>query len=178
MKFTFGKEGTMSKKTVTGQDLNRWRYDHGFVAGTAAECFGIQKAKWEALVRSDEIITDVRIINIYNMYTLYPETIPVPPSFDYIGLFNELGFSNNMKGKTEFARLFGLSVTGTYRIMDKNSAGRDIEVYAQALKRTGKKGKELLSLMQTICSLSERAANAGKENIAEKKSQKNEQSSE
>lgn len=95
----------MSKKIVTGQDLNRWRYDHGFVAGTAAECFGIQKAKWEALVRSDEIITDVRIINIYNMYTLYPETIPVPPSFDYIGLFNELGFSNDMKGKTEFARL-------------------------------------------------------------------------
>ncbi|EKH2532218.1 hypothetical protein DR778_RS22755, partial [Salmonella enterica] len=97
----------------------------------------------------------------------------VPPSFDYIGLFNELGFSNDMKGKTEFARLFGLSVTGTYRIMDKNSAGRDIEVYAQALRRTGKKGKDLLSLMRTVCSMSERAADAGEEAIAAKNSQKN-----
>lgn len=167
----------MAKKIVTGQDLNRWRYDHGFVAGTAAECFGIQRAKWEALVRSDEVITDVRIINLYNMYTLYPETIPVPPSFDYIGLFNELGFENDMKGKTEFARLFGLSVTGTYRIMDKNAAGRDIEAYAQALKRTGKKGNELLSLMRTICKMSENAAKAGELALESKTNNNNKASS-
>lgn len=161
----------MSKKFITGQDFERWRYDHGFVVGTAAECFGIQRAKWESLVRNDEIITDIRLINLYNMYTVYPETIPVPSSFDYIGLFNELGFANDTRGKTEFARLFGLSVTGTYRIMDKNSAGRDIEAYAQALKRTGKRGKELLTLMKSICNLSESAAEEGERAISAKKPQ-------
>ncbi|EGX9780891.1 hypothetical protein JBN33_004596, partial [Salmonella enterica subsp. enterica serovar Enteritidis] len=52
------------------------------------------------------------------------------------------------------------------------SAGRDIEVYAQALRRTGKKGKELLSLMRTVCSMSEKAADAGAKAIAAKNSQK------
>ncbi|MBK4367024.1 hypothetical protein JJQ04_23815 [Enterobacter hormaechei] len=62
----------MAKEIVTGKDLERWRYDHGFVVGTAAECFGIQRAKWESLVRNDEIITNARILNLFHIYTQFP----------------------------------------------------------------------------------------------------------
>ncbi|MEB5981792.1 MULTISPECIES: hypothetical protein [Enterobacteriaceae] len=162
----------MAKEIVTGKDLERWRYDHGFVVGTAAECFGIQRAKWESLVRNDEIITNARILNLFHIYTQFPETIPVAPSFDYVGLFNELGFANNTRDKKEFARLFGMSIPGTYRIMDKNSAQRDIEAYAQALKRTGAKGKDLLFLMRKISQKSETVIEAGEEAMKEKASKK------
>ncbi|MBD8129391.1 hypothetical protein IFU23_24485 [Pantoea agglomerans] len=165
----------MTKKIITGQDLERWRYDHGFVVGTAAECFGIQTAKWEGLVRKDEVITDARILNLYHIYTMFPDTIPVPESFDYVGLFNELGLSNDTRDKKEFARLFGISVTGTYRILEKNAAGRDIEAYAHALKRTGVSGTKLHSLMRSISRMSENVIDAGQEVLKTKAAQKKSQ---
>lgn len=161
----------MSDMIITGQDLERWRYDHGFVVGTAAECFGIQRSKWEALVRSDEVITDLRLINLYKMYTEYPATIPALPSFDYIGLFNELGLANDTRSKKEFARLLGVSVTAVYRILDNNAAGRDIDAYAYALRKTGLKGKDLLSFMKSMRKKSEASYQAGKDYLKEQEKQ-------
>jgi hypothetical protein len=56
--------------------------------------------------------------------------------------------------------------------MDKNSAQRDIEAYAQALKRTGAKGKDLLFLMRKISQKSETVIEAGEEAMKEKASKK------
>lgn len=159
----------MANKIVTGQDLERWRFDHGLYVQTAAECFGIQRKRWEDLVRSDEIITDARLLNLYYLYTTYPNTIPVPPSFDYVSLFKELGFESTTRDKKSFARLFGLSVTGAYRMLDNFSMGRDVESYAQGLKRTGLKGKQLLQLMTSIRRLTDQTIEENEEAILARK---------
>lgn len=137
----------MAKTVLRGSDLERWRIDHGFVVGTAAECFGIQKKKWEQLTSKNEYITSRRLINLYLLYVEHPNTVPVPPSPDYIQLFKELELTDDIKGSKIFADLLGISLSSALRILESNNASREIEKYVQALERTGLFGLQMKKLM-------------------------------
>ncbi|HHH1742755.1 TPA: hypothetical protein ACPY9J_002292 [Yersinia enterocolitica] len=145
----------MTKKILRGSDLERWRLDQGLVVGTAVECFGLQKKKWERMTSNNEIITSRRVINLYLMYTEHPETMPIAPTPDYELFFQELGLEHNTQGWRTFAKLLGVSLTSAIRILDNNSASREVERFVQALERTGCHGKTMRKLMEDISSKGE-----------------------
>lgn len=149
------------KQILRGNDLERWRLDNGLVVATAAESFGIPKRRWEKYTSENEIITERRIIDLYIIYTEHPDTVPFPPPPDYVALLDELDITNDTKGWKELAHLLGISLTAVLRVLDSNSATRELEKYVLALQRTGLYGKKMKTFMQEIAEKADRMSKEG-----------------
>lgn len=122
---------------IYGSDLEDWRQSNGFTVTAAAEAFGIQRGRWDSIIKENDVITDRRIIRLYFLFTRYPQSRPLS-EVNYVDLFKYLGFSTESgEDFASFAKLLGISRSSAYRVIQDNNAGRSVDAIVLALKRMG-----------------------------------------
>jgi plasmid maintenance system antidote protein VapI len=124
-------------RIVRGEHFEAWRQQQGLVVLAAAEAFGIQRARWDQMVKDNEVVTDRRLLRIFFLFEKYPQSQP-NPHIDYAELYRYLGFSDDSpEDHNQFAQLLGISRSSSYRILQGNSAGRSIDAWVAAIQRMG-----------------------------------------
>lgn len=114
---------------LTGEDLERWRLANNLSKTEAARVFGLQLNAWRAYVEATEdFVKDKAVRRTYELYTQYPETVPVEVKPSLLEFYSELGFDpDSLKDIHEFGRLIGRSQENMYRII-KDEGGTSPQV--------------------------------------------------
>lgn len=134
---TSKKQPKRPVRIIRGEHFEAWRQQQGLVVLAAAEAFGIQRARWDQMVKDNEIVTDRRLLRMFFLFEKYPQSQP-NPHIDYAELYHYLGFNDDSpEDHILFAQLLGISRSSAYRILQGNSAGRSIDAWVAALQRMG-----------------------------------------
>ena len=134
---TSKKQPKRLARIVRGEDFEAWRQERKLVVMAAAEAFGIQRARWDQMVKDNDVVTDRRLLRMFFLFEKYPKSQP-DPHIDYTELYHYLGFKDESpEDHIEFARLLGISRSSSYRVLQENSAGRSIDAWISALQRMG-----------------------------------------
>lgn len=159
---TSKKQPRAKTRIIRGEDFDAWRRERGLVVLAAAEAFGMQRARWDQMVKDNEVVTDRRLLRTFLLYEKYPKSQP-DPHVDYTELYNFLGFSaDSPEDHTEFAKLLGIHRSSSYRILQGNSGGRPIDAWISALQRLGLDEPATWKfVMAEISSVADDVANAG-----------------
>ncbi|HCA3439660.1 TPA: hypothetical protein MO340_004222 [Salmonella enterica subsp. salamae serovar 35:g,m,s,t:-] len=158
------KQPKRSVRIVRGEDFEKWRLDHGLVVMAAAEAFGIQRARWDEIVKKNEIVTDRRLLRMFFLYEKYPKSQP-NPHIDYVQLYQFLGFQPDPDDYIAFAKLLGISRSSAYRVLQDNSAGRSIDAWISALQRMELDDPGAWKFIMTeISEMADEAVSAGMKN--------------
>lgn len=149
-------------RIIRGKDFDAWRQERGLVVMAAAEAFGIQRTRWDQMVKDNEIVTDRRLLRMFFLYEKYPKSQP-NPHVDYVELYHYLGFADDStEDHTEFAKLLGISRSSSYRVLQDNSAGRSIDAWVSALQRMELDSPATWKfVMSEISNIADEAVNAG-----------------
>lgn len=158
------KQPRTKTRIIRGEDFEAWRKESGLVVMAAAEAFGIQRARWDQMVKENEVVTDRRLLRMLFLYEKYPDSQP-NPHIDYVKLYHYLGFrDDSADDHTEFANLLGVSRSSSYRLLQENSAGRSIDAWVSALQRLDLPEPATWKfVMQEISSIADEAVSAGME---------------
>jgi hypothetical protein len=148
--------GNEPNPPLCGTDLERWRIENGLSKVAAADCFGLQKSKWEELTSSDnstQQIADPVIAMLLQIYLAYPESSPVTLPPDVQEFYEFLGMQDSPQDRDTFATLIGRSPPSVYRLLLHNGKpGRPVMRWIEAIKRLKLTPKKSLKVMADVVS--------------------------
>ncbi|CAG9260974.1 conserved hypothetical protein [Burkholderia diffusa] len=156
---------TKRQETICGADLERWRIKTGLNRAEAADAFGLPKAKFEFITKSENAsqqITDPAVAMLYQIYLEHPESSPVsaPPSVKEF--FEFLGMEDAPSDREKFAILIGRSTPSAYRLMlHEGTPSRPVVRWIEAIRRLKLTPKQALRVMTEIVSTVGERQNVG-----------------
>lgn len=124
---------------ICGADLECWRVENDLPKSTAAEMFGLQRARWDIFI-SDEYrsrpIPDLTVAMLLHLYRAYPESVPKNDGIDIKKFYESLGLTDSSADRDTFAKLIGRSTPSVYRMMlhDSKPSGQ-VSRLIEAVKR-------------------------------------------
>lgn len=143
---------------ICGADLECWRVEHDLSKSTAAEMFGLQRARWDMFI-SDEYrsrpIPDLTVAMLLHLYRTHPESVPKNDAVDVKKFYYEsIGLTDSSVDRGAFAKLIGRSTPSVYRMMlhDAKPSGQ-VARLIEAVKRIKlPPNKTQRGLMESIAS--------------------------
>ena len=140
---------------ICGADLERWRVENNLTKAAAAELFGLQPARWDALTKDKNLgrtVTDLTIAMLLHLYRTYPNTVPARGVVNVGEFFDSLGLQRSVnKDRAWFAWLIGRAPAAAHQILLHNSRpGRPLIRWIEAVKRMKLPADKTMRLMEQI----------------------------
>jgi hypothetical protein len=145
-----------ARQPFCGADLEHWRVANGLSKVSAADAFGLQKAKFEALIareRCREPITDPVVCMLLHLYREHPEAAPIQKTPDLAEFYGYLGFGDSPQDRETFAALIGRTPPSVYRLLLHNGTpGRPVMRWVEAVRRLDLDAKKAMMVMADVVS--------------------------
>jgi hypothetical protein len=123
---------------------------------SAADFFGLQKAKWDELTseeRRSMPLTDPALAMLLYTYQHHPEASPVEPQPDVKEFYEQLGLRDIPQDRDRFATLIGRSPPSIYRfLLHDGKPGRPVIRWIEAVRRMNLNANKSLRFMSEIAS--------------------------
>lgn len=140
---------------ICGADLERWRVEHNLTKAAAAELFGLQPARWDALTKDANLghaIADFTIAMLLHLYRTYPNTVPTKNIVNVGEFFDSLGLQRTVnKDRAWFAWLIGRAPAAAHQILLHNGTpGRPLIRWIEAVQRMKLPADKTMRLMEQV----------------------------